>query len=216
MDLSPTAMAYLATLKRYPAVSVKQVVEALKRAECPVFESWLEFHEQFGGYKEVIGRDVAYWGIVHTNPGWPWEANEVYVQTRRNEWFVNCADVHPSYDYRLDSSGQFLSVGGGGYYESFVKKVERDAMARAAAAGGRRWREAVELRSKVEENVEAFVGWSGAELVGEASDKYMTCWRGNDTIIYRREIIDNKEGWIKVWVAEDARERMSAYQPDPA
>ena len=110
---------------------MEKVAEALQRANCPIFESWLEFHAQFAGYKEVIGREIAYWGIVHANPGWPWVANEAYVRTRRGEWLVNCADVHPSYDYTLDPSGQFLSVGGGGYYESFAMKVERDAVARA-------------------------------------------------------------------------------------
>jgi hypothetical protein len=43
MDLSPAALAYLATLQRMPAVPVEQVADALQRANCLMFQTWLDF-----------------------------------------------------------------------------------------------------------------------------------------------------------------------------
>ena len=217
MNLSPTAVAYLASLKRHRAVPVAQVAEALKRAGCPVFESWLEFHERFAGYEEVIGRDTAIWGIVHTEPRWALLPNEAWVKANGNDWVVACADVYPSYDYNLNSAGEFVSYGGGGEHESFATRLERRALGWDAAAGGRKWKQDSELRDKIKGNLEAFVCWSGANIVPQATDKYVTSWRGQDAIIFRNEKPHSKESWrLQVWVAEDARERMSAYQPDSA
>lgn len=217
MDLSQTATAYLATLKRHPAVPVAQVVEALKRANCPVFECWVEFHERFAGYEEVIGRDTAIWGIVHAEPWWALLPYEAWVQANGNDWVVACADVYPSYDYNLNSAGEFVSYGGGGQHESFAKRIERSALGWDATVAGRKWKQDCKLRDKVKENLETFIQWSGAMIVPEASDKYVTSWRGKDAIIFRNEIPYSKESWrLQVWVAEDARERMKTYESDPA
>ena len=217
MDLSTRAVAYLATLKRHSAVPVEQVAEALKRANTSVFESWMEFHERFAGYEEIIGHDTAVWGIVHAQPRWGLLPHEAWVRSKADDWLVACADVYPSYDYNLNSTGEFISHGGGGLHASFVKRVERAALGRDAASGGRKWRQECELRDRVNGNLASFVRWSGASVVGEASDKYVTSWRGDDTIIFRNEIINNKESWrLQIWVAEDARKRICAYEPDPA
>lgn len=217
MDLSPIAVAYLATLKRYPAVPVIQVVEALKRANCPVFDCWLDFHARFAGYQEIVGHDTAVWGIVHANPRWALLPDEAWVKADGNDWLVACADVHPSYDYNLNSTGEFVSYGGGGEHESFAKRIERAALGWDAAVGGRKWTQDCELRDKAKRNLESFVRWSDARIVPEASDKYVTSWRGQDAIIFRNDRPHSRESWrLQVWIAEDARERMSAYQPDPA
>jgi hypothetical protein len=107
MDLSPAALDYLATLKRMPAVPVEQVADALKRAGCPAFQTWLDFHSRFAGYVEIIGREHAVWGIVHSNPGWPWIANQAEVEAQTDDWYVVCADVHPHYDYKLNFCREF-------------------------------------------------------------------------------------------------------------
>jgi hypothetical protein len=216
MDLSPTAVAYLATLRRYPAVPLQQVAEALKRQNYPVFESWLEFHERFAGYEEIIGRDTAIWGIVHAEPRWAFAPYQAWVQARGSDWCVACADVYPQYDYNLNSAGEFVSYGGGGEHESFSRRVERGALGWHAAAGGRKWRQDCNLRDKVKDNVESFLQWTDARIVVEASDKYVTSWRGHDAIVFRNELPHSKESWrLQVWVADDAREKMIAYRPDP-
>lgn len=233
MGLSPTALAYLTTLERIPAVPVQQVADALKRANCPVFQTWLDFHSRFAGYVETIGRDNAVWGIMHASPGWPWIANEAEVEARSDDWYVVCADVHPSYDYKLNSAGNFISYGGGGSHETFAKKVEIRALFWDACKGGRSWKLESELAQKSRDNPESLARWSGAEMVAEASDKFSTYWRGHDVIIVDKPerkgvrqlrwpsgrpddiiIVDTIERRVQVWVAAEARERLCAYQPD--
>src|SRR5262245_54144201 len=139
MNLSSRAQTYLGTLRRRSPIPVERVASALKNARCPAFDPWLDFHSRFAGYEETIGVELAVWGIVHADPHWL-VSEEACAEIHGEEgWHVVCADVHPSYDYWLDCNGQFVSIGGGGTYESFDKKVERAAMFWAATLGDRAW-----------------------------------------------------------------------------
>ena len=144
MALSERAQSYLATFNRRQPVPVGLVADALARSGCPRLDRWLDFHSRFAGYEELIGRDLAVWGIVHAEPTWL-DPDEATVELRDGEWRVICADVHPSYDYWLDSRGHFVGLGNGGPYEAFDVKVERDAVMWEASAHGHAWSIAFDL-----------------------------------------------------------------------
>ncbi len=209
MSLSPRAQAYLATLERGEPVPVERVVEALEQVGCPIYDAWLEFHSRFAGYVEVIGRDSGVWGIVHAHPVWldPWDAS---VELSGEGWRVVCADIHPSYDYWLSSTGEFISLSGGGSHESFDIKIERNTIFWEAIAGGRSWTIDADLL-RAARGIDALRVAVGAEIVKEASDKYATCYTSHDVIVIARPAT------TEVWVASDAHERVrSQLQSPPA
>jgi hypothetical protein len=187
-------------MKRHPPVPVDEVAEALKRAGCPAFAPWLDFQARYGGYVEDLGKDEAIWGLMHRDPYWL-PPGEVQVDLEGDVWRIACAEVHPSYDFWLTSSGEFESTGGGGHYQSFDVRVERGAVFWEGKARGVAWNSGRDLLTAAG-NADALREWVGAELVPEASDKYSTCWRADDLII----VIG--EGFPQVWVDVNRREQI--------
>jgi hypothetical protein len=190
-------MGHLATMKRGSAVPLEAVNAALKRAGCPAFDPWLDFHSRYAGYEEVIGNEVAIWGIVHSKPLWL-DPNEVTVAFVDEGWRVVCADVHPSYDYWLDSKGQMVGLGNGGPFETFDVKVERDAVFWDACAQGRSWEIDFPLTESLISIEVLRESIPGLEIVPEASDKYGTCWKSADVMVVEQR------GRTTIWVASDA------------
>src|SRR5215467_1789624 len=107
--LSSRAVAFLSTLERRSFVPTRKVEEIIGNRGYPCYPKWLEFHERFAGYVETIGPDVAVWGLIHENPQWllPMKA-DIDREPLQETWYITCADVHPSYNYRLDDKGEFL------------------------------------------------------------------------------------------------------------
>jgi hypothetical protein len=138
----------------------------------PCAPSWLEFHERYAGYVEVIGRDVAIWGLVHANPQWmaPRQV-DVDGESDGKTWYITSADVHPSYVYRLDQNGEFL----GGPAQSFDIHVERvAAFVEFQKRQHCRPLSGEELRSsRVREMLAAKAAPS---LLVEASDAFFNCY----------------------------------------
>lgn len=182
--LTRRAESYLATFVRRPAPSVQAVSESLARVGAPAFPAWLDFHAQFAGYEEVILNEIAIWGLIHTAPTWL-DANEVTVEHDGMNWRIVCADVHPSYDYWLDSEGRFVGLGGGGPFASFAVKIERDALFHEASVG-RAWKLDIELSERVKDIEAAQQFIPELSLVPEASDEYSTCWKATDAIVVCR------------------------------
>ena len=125
--LSIRANAFLATLERHSRIPTKDVESIIRDQGLPCFAVWLDFHDRFSGYLERFGRDWAIWGLVHQNPQWllPRKAD---ADREPNEelWYITCADAHPSYSYRIDSKGEFLSAPA----ISFDVHIERIALGR--------------------------------------------------------------------------------------
>jgi len=123
--LTKRAQDYLRTLARRPAIPASEVERILKGAGSPCFDPWLAFHESYAGYVEPLGRDTAVWGLVHEQGHWiaPGGAS-VEKEPHDKAWYIVCADVHPSYSYKLDHLGEFL----GEPAVSFDVKVERNAL----------------------------------------------------------------------------------------
>jgi hypothetical protein len=171
-----------------------------------MFSAWVEFQEFFGGYVEVIGQDVAIWGVIHHDPQWLRPDSVEVEREGQSSWRIACADVHPSYDYWLDEQGQFLSLGGGGRYASFCVKVERDAVFWESSCTGRIWELDVTLFESVG-SIESLLAGLHDEVVAEASDKYATLHKSRDVILVARP------DEVTVWIATDARQRVvSSFQ----
>ncbi len=175
---------------------VDSVADALRREGLPLHDVWLDFHVRFAGYEEPMGYERAIWGIVHVDPQWQ-DPHEVWFTRRGDRCAVACADVHPSFDYRLDSRGEFSGIGGGGPCESFPVHVEQlAAVWETAACSGRRWTTGWELmrdrarREKLRERL-------GGQPIVEASDRYSTHWRAADIIVRECE----KSAFV--WIAGD-------------
>ena len=89
---------------------------------CPA--AWLAFHQEYAGYVEPLGNDVAVWGLTHREGLWLKLNAVVEQQPNAGRCYITCADAHPSYRYLLDDRGRFLGVPA----DSFDIKVERNAL----------------------------------------------------------------------------------------
>ncbi len=178
--LSVRARKYLETLERRPAVATTAVEAAIRAQGYPCFEPWLEFHERYAGYVEWFGRDGAIWGVIHEKPQWllPLRA-DIEKETHEDTWYVTCADAHPSYNYRLDSAGEFIGVAA----QSFDIHVERIALGwefnqrtggrdRPLTAGDLRGPEFSDLAERI-----------SASLVPEASDRYFRYYMSDTQLL---------------------------------
>lgn len=162
---SARARDWLSKLERRRAPSVEKAREALKRAGAEPFEAWLSFHERYAGYVEPIGQELAVWGLVHDSPAWlKKDAVEVEHVAAEKLWLVACADVHPSYEYRLDQSGALLE----GPASNFDVHVERLALRSWFCTSGQAPTLAYNVKKpKLVERIRA-----ETELVPEASDAH--------------------------------------------
>jgi hypothetical protein len=179
-------------LERRPFVPTRKVEEIIRNQGRPCYPQWLDFHERFAGYVETIGRDVAVWGLIHENPQWlrPMTA-DIDREPLQETWYITCADVHPSYDYRLDDKGEFL-----GYpAESFDKHVERMAVGWEFKRDRR-----IEVIDIDELRSQAFLGLFHSTvkpaLVPEASDRYLTYYMDDHYLVVEdAETGKLRRGW---------------------
>lgn len=123
--LTDKAKKYLSTLERRPFVPTEDVEKIILDSGYPCFPKWLDFHEKYAGYVELLGKDKAVWGLAHQSPTWLGSlAVEVSYDKKENSYDIVCADVHPSYNYVICESGEFM----GFRSESFDIYVERKAV----------------------------------------------------------------------------------------
>jgi hypothetical protein len=125
-------------MPRRPVPSVEEAVEIIVRAGFVPHEAWLDFHATFGGYQDDIDRDWAIWGITHFHSYW-YGDREVSVEIVGGRQYIICAEVHPSYSFRLYADGTFYSRGEG-FSTTFDVKVERLPLIRDITTDGRMWR----------------------------------------------------------------------------
>jgi hypothetical protein len=176
--LSRRAERFLETLERRPSIPTNDVEAMILDQSYPCYPCWLEFHERYAGYVEVFGRDSAIWGLAHMSSEWlvPRKV-DVDCETNEDVWYITCADVHPSYNYRLDNKGEFL----GGPAATFDVHVERagaffdfqqDGHCRPLTSDELR---TPQLRQMVNRTLRA-------DLVAEASDSFFKYYM-NDTYL---------------------------------
>lgn len=171
--LSDRARSYLSTLKRLTPVSTAMVERALKEEGVPCYPAWLEFHERYAGYVEPLGLDQAILGLVHERSQWiaPKRVALLPSYEAAASRFIVCAEVHPSYVYKLGDNGCFRDPTAA----SFEIKLERSAarVAFFARRGARAVREQADLPAMMDRlNDEASVVAEGSDetyqlLLGE-------------------------------------------------
>lgn len=201
-SLSPRAQRYLAKVPRGSAVPVERVAEALREIDAPVFDVWLDFHARYAGYVESLGNDSAVWGLAHTDSYWQ---NPMAASAKRYDtgWRVVCAEAHPSYEYWLHENGEFSSCGGGGRCESFEVKLERDGVVYETFTEGRSWTLDFALLEAAR-TTEKLCRLVGAQVIPEASDKYVTTWRAPDIIVFAHHNVSPRSSPGDVYVAKEA------------
>jgi hypothetical protein len=204
--LSARAIAFLSTLERRPFVATRKVEEIIGNQGFPCYPAWLDFHERYAGYVETIGRDVAVWGLVHENPTWllPMKA-DIDRESAQETWYITCADVHPSYNYRLDDKGEFL----GNPAESFDEHVERMAVGwEFRREGNTQVIARDELRSQA--FLSLFVNMVKSALVPEASDQYFTYYMDDHYLVVEDARTGKlRNAWRHVKKSEQARDAVT-------
>jgi hypothetical protein len=175
---SARAQQYLASLQRDEPLPLADVVALLDAASVPAHPAWLAFHDEFAGYWEDLGGELANWGLAFA------ARREVYVTNDRHgvpQW-ISCAEVHPSFDYLLGADGHYS--GESFPADSFGVKVERNALMWELGHRGGRVRRAYELDGvSVLHLRDRLVEEMGAFLVPEASDNQARYYASDDRIL---------------------------------
>lgn len=186
--LSQTATQYLSTLERRPSISTREVQGILRERKYPQPAPWIDFHDRYAGYVELLGKDWAVWGLAHDRPYWL-GPREVEAEVERGEaseiWTVTCADVHPSYEYTLDQDGVFSSEGA----ESFDIKVEQNAVRWSFARRG-----AVESVVDPDE-LGALQHRLRDRLMEPASDKFSRFFMDDEFLLIQRVQASTWQAW---------------------
>ncbi len=143
MALTKRATKWLALLHREIPVPTSIVEKRIIAAGVdPVPAPWLAFQDEFGGYHEYVGPDLAVWGLsraADAQPPCEWvKPNTVTLVSMvegapKDE--ILCADAHPVHDYILRPSGAFRGVGGP--CERFEIKIERHGLMLAFSKRGK-------------------------------------------------------------------------------
>lgn len=174
--LTDRALAWLATLRREPPVSLLRVHRALDEAGVTAFEPWLEFHDRYAGYTVPIGADGAVWGLMHDAPRY-WQARAagtLDLELDDGSWTIACADAHPSHEQRLDECGTLLA----GPVSNFDVYVEQKALwVRFCASAPAPKAHFGRIDEALAERLE-----TRAERVPEASDRYQEYRCGDDVL----------------------------------
>jgi|SRR5690554_3035512 len=188
--LTDRARKYLATLKREPFVPTKQVERIFIDSECPFFENWLEFHEKYAGYVEVLGNDTATWGLVHREPGWLAPMGiEVDYDKKEDGYDIVCADVHPSYNYVLTNRGEFLGFPS----ESFDIYVERKSIGREFSLDGK----VIDFNKGGVDEEKVSRVLRDSNFIPEASDKFSSYYLYENILLIKSSNYSSIRGWVK-------------------
>lgn len=210
MPLSPRAQAFLAALRRHPAVPVSQVADAIREAGCAPYDTWLDFHERYAGYEQPMGRDTAIWGIVHANSYWIGPGKASVKRKSDGTWTAICAEAHGSYDFRLYQDGTFTSYDGGGPCANFDVNVEQLALVWEVKKTGRIWTGAVHKMPAG--GLDAFRAAVEAAPIASASDCFKAAWKGRDAIWF--EVLNGSDR-IQLWALKDNYESIKALLQKP-
>jgi hypothetical protein len=184
--LTVRATRYLAGLKRIAVPSTTLVERQLATLVAQVPATWLDFHERYGGYVVPMNAtEEAVLGLMHSHPTWlaPMKC-DVEEDPDEDDIYIACADVHPSYDYRLDKRGHFL----GQAAESFEINLERAALSkefRDACAHGLKFQFGRDnLPPQLAEELDRLLT---EPPVPEASDEYYTYYRSEHLLVQQSE-----------------------------
>jgi hypothetical protein len=193
MGLSDLAKEYLASLPREKPVSCERVQQEIEKLDAPLFEIWLQFHQNYAGYVETIGNDYACWGLMHDDlrfspPGMKPNSIDAHYDHHDTVWRIRCADAHPSYNFELDQHGELLN----GPASSFDLYVEQSALYRHFCTSGDQPKSQFRF---AQDDIARELEDNGAELIENASDQYQEYWIGKN-ILAVRDLQSSQ--WVRV------------------
>lgn len=185
--LTGRARKYLASLERQKFISTKQVEQAIIDSGWEAVPCWLSFHEKYAGYSQIVGHDVAVWGLVHERAAWlPDGRVDIERDEVEEDVYIACADAHPSYGYRLNKSCHFRDEA-----TSFDVFVERQALLWDFSGDEQVAFEELGFQGRVD-----LAKWMRDEAVVEhVSDSYYRYFVASRILI--EEAID--DGYVRVW-----------------
>lgn len=192
--ISPRLTEFLASLTRLDAVPVADVERMLLDAGGPVPPIWLDFHERYAGYVLELGDDSGVLGLAHERGTWleP-HALRLFRRQDRRVWGIACADIHPSYEYVLDTEGEFV----GGPAESFDVYIEQFACIWTFTKTKFRGLPFKQIRSP--EFRAEVLARASLEFVAEASDRYSKVWMDDRYLVVDNpETSELKDGWQRL------------------
>jgi hypothetical protein len=180
--LSSTADEYLRSLQRISVPSEREVVECVLRVLPQVPNVWLDFHRQYGGYVQPLGVDVATWGLMHFHGEWmPNGDVEIELEGALDDAYITCADVHPSYDYRLDLRGEFLG-GPSDRFETYLEQCAHMIEFKTYCAPFRVYGTADTLEPAVQRVLDDLLAHGN---IKEASDRHREIFRSERALLRR-------------------------------
>ncbi|MGD8910732.1 MAG: hypothetical protein PVI92_15430 [Chromatiales bacterium] len=190
--LSTLAERYLKSLARLPMPLTERVEKELKAEGLPAMEPWLEFHERYAGYVEQIWHDRAVWGLLHFKPRWQAPKRLAYFKDFYEEQehiIINCADVHPSYEYQLDEKGMF-SRERSRYFDIYVEQSALHWWF-TTQIGPEPLHRKFDLKDpRIIDKIR-----SHSEMVEEASDEFSRVFLGDSVLAYQDAETDH---WVQV------------------
>jgi len=136
-ERSPRASQFLASLQRRPAVTDVALVRSAFASEgIDIPDVWLDYHTRYAGLVIDLGAsELAVLGIAHHRAKHIGRARYAGLyydwddERPQGGWLnVASADAHPSFDFWLTGSGQFLGSGCGGGADAFDTKIEQWAI----------------------------------------------------------------------------------------
>jgi hypothetical protein len=133
MPLTQRAQTWLSTLVRETPMPTLEVERLIRDAGGTPHALWLDFHDRYGGYVEVVGPgEVAVWGLARAADAIPPNAftqpDHVFIRAGDGEYpeTIACAEANPVHEYELYADGWFAGLGGP--CPSFDIKVERHGL----------------------------------------------------------------------------------------
>ena len=179
--LSERARRYLGMCERYPAVPTADVERVLQAGGWLAPAAWLDFHDRYAGYVERIYRDMAIWGLAHLDSFWFGPLGVEVDSEDDGSLTIYCAELHPSYGYRLDSAGRFL--GCGLEADCFDIHVERLALWGEFIDGGLARKEADQQRLGDPAFRAELLATLEGHLVAEATDSWFAVYSDGRTLV---------------------------------
>jgi hypothetical protein len=180
---SQRARSFLASLRREDALSVGEVQELFAAQGIPAEPAWLAFHGEYAGYVQIVAGGPAPWGLAFPNERLQGGEPRTIIAMRYKGVVehVQCADIHPDFDYLLGRDGRF--IGDPFPSDSFGVKVERDALMWEFVNAGPAQREYSLGGVSVLDLRDALVAELRDYLVPEASDSHARYYCSPDKLL---------------------------------
>ncbi|MES2772942.1 MAG: hypothetical protein V4722_02070 [Bacteroidota bacterium] len=112
-ELSIRAKNYLASQERSSSTVIREeIIDSLIANDAPIFESIIEFQQNYSGYQFMAGLEPIYFGILQGDGGYPVRTGTAIVEfnssdAENSEYQFVCATSEFPMDFTLDEYGRY-------------------------------------------------------------------------------------------------------------